>query len=395
MQTERLYYEDPYLTTFSARVIAAGTLGSHAAVALDRTAFYPEGGGQPADWGTLGEVRVVDVQVVGDTLWHAVERMPATEVVAGTVDWGRRFDHMQQHHGQHLLSAAFERLFGFRTVSFHLSPATATIDIAATSLSDEHAAAAEDLTNQVIWEDRPVHARFVTAQELAAIPLRKAPVVEGPVRVVSVPDFDHSACGGTHPRSTGGGGIVHLRKWERRGGDMRVEFVCGRRAALDLRMKNRLVARVSGALTVGADELEGAVARVRESDQESRKRLEGLVERLAEYEAAHLMAGAARAGDLVVVRGVYRDRTLQDLKVLANQVAARGGVALLGLGADRAQLVFASPAGSAVDCGKLLRECVGPFGGKGGGQASLAQGGIPDVAKLDSVLDAAVAAVSR
>lgn len=379
MKTERLYFADPNLTAFRARVVDTDALK----VALDRTAFYPEGGGQPADRGTLGGVPVVDVQSDQDVVWHTLERPLSQTDVDGLVDWPRRLDHMQQHHGQHLLSAAFERLFGFRTVSFHLGPASATIDLATSAVTETQLAQAEDLANQVIWEDRPVHARFVTPDELAHLPLRKPPIVEGAIRVISVPDFDHSACGGTHPRSTGVVGLIHVRRTDKRGGDTRVEFVCGGRAVRDLRTKNALVGRVSAGLTVGPDELEAAVARLREAEQTNRRRLEDAMERLAAYEAAELI------GKDKIVRGVYADRSLDDLKALANQIVKRGGVALLGLRGEKAQLVFASPPGSAANCGALLKEVVGQFGGKGGGQPGMAQGGIPDVAKLDAALDAA------
>ncbi|MEP7190424.1 MAG: alanyl-tRNA editing protein, partial [Roseiflexaceae bacterium] len=210
MTTERLYFTDPYLTNFSARIVAREQREQHPAIALDQSAFYPQGGGQPADTGTLGGAVVLDVQVEDDVIWHTLDQELAADLVQGAIDWERRFDHMQQHHGQHLLSAAFERLAGLRTVSFHLGAASSTIDLAANDLTPAQASAAEDLTNQVIWEDRPVLARFVTADELAQLSLRKPPSVAGPVRIVSVPDFDHSACGGTHPRATGGVGMLHL-----------------------------------------------------------------------------------------------------------------------------------------------------------------------------------------
>src|SRR5829696_8428570 len=173
MTTERLYFADPYLTHFSARVVAREQRDQRPAVALDQSAFYPEGGGQPADTGTLGGAAVLDVQVEDSVIWHTLDQEPAADLVQGAIDWERRFDHMQQHHGQHLLSAAFERLAGLRTVSFHLGTEASTIDLAATDLTPAQASAAEDLTNQVIWEDRPVWARFVTAEELAQLPLRK------------------------------------------------------------------------------------------------------------------------------------------------------------------------------------------------------------------------------
>ncbi|HEY3229507.1 MAG TPA: alanyl-tRNA editing protein, partial [Roseiflexaceae bacterium] len=207
MITERLYFVDAYLTRFSARVVGRAERGGHPTVALDQSAFYPEGGGQPPDAGVLNGVPVRDVQVEDGVVWHMLEHSLEGDAVEGAIDWPRRFDHMQQHHGQHLLSAAFERLYGLHTISFHLGVASSTIDLAGAALTAEQATAAEELANQVIWEDRPVLARFVTAEELAALPLRKPPAVEGAIRVVSVPDFDHSACGGTHPRATGGVGL--------------------------------------------------------------------------------------------------------------------------------------------------------------------------------------------
>jgi alanyl-tRNA synthetase len=390
MITERLYFVDPYLTNFSARVVARGERDGRPTVALDRSAFYPEGGGQPSDTGALGGVRVVDVQAEGGVVWHMLAEPLADDAVAGEVDWARRFDHMQQHHGQHLLSAAFERLYGMSTVSFHLGAAAATIDLATTALAPDQTAAAEDLANQVIWEDRPVLARFVTAEELARLPLRKSPVVDGPVRIVSVPDFDHSACGGTHPRATGGVGALHIRRWDRRGDVVRVEFVCGGRALHDLRWKNAALGRLAAALSVGADEVEAAVQRVRAAEERACKRLEEAGEQLIGYEARELAARAELVAGARVVRHAYTDRGLDEVRALARALSAGGCVALLGLSAEKTQLIFARAEGLAVDCGKLLRETLAPFGGRGGGQPALAQGGLPDAARLEEALEAAV-----
>lgn len=390
MITERLYFADAYLTEFSANVVARADRGGRPAVALDQSAFYPEGGGQPADAGTLGGVAVLDVQAEDGVVWHTLAAPLAGEVVRGEVDWARRFDHMQQHHGQHLLSAAFERLLGLKTVSFHLGAASATIDLAAGALAAEQVAAVEDLTNQVIWEDRPVLARFVSAEELARLPLRKPPQVDGPVRVVSVPDFDNSACGGTHPRATGGVGLAHIRRWERRADVVRVEFLCGGRAARDLRWKNAAIGRMAGALSVGAEEVEAAAARVREAEERARKRLEQAGERLIGYEAQELIARAELVGIVRVVRQAYADRGLEDVRALAKTISAGGCVALLGLRAEKTQLIFARAEGLALDCGRLLRDTLAGFGGRGGGQPTLAQGGLPDAGRLDEALDAAL-----
>ncbi|MBK9944982.1 MAG: alanyl-tRNA editing protein [Kouleothrix sp.] len=390
MHTERLYFADAYMAQFSAQVIARGQLGGRPAVALDQSAFYPEGGGQPADTGQLGGVAVLDVQADGELVWHALAAPLVAERLQGQLDWARRFDHMQQHHGQHLLSAAFERLYGFKTVSFHLGAAIATIDLAVAELAADQVAAAEDLTNQVIWEDRPILARFVTPEELARLPLRKPPQVAGPVRVVSVPEFDHSACGGTHPRSTGGVGLVHIRRWERRADAVRLEFVCGGRAVRDLRWKNAALGRLAGTLSVAAEELEPAVARLRTAEERARKRLEAASEQLIGLEAQELLARAVKLGGLPVVRRAYADRGLEELRMLAKALSARGGVALLGLRAEKTQLIFACAAGAPLDCGALLRATLAGFGGRGGGQPTLAQGGLPDGAQLEAALDAAL-----
>jgi alanyl-tRNA synthetase len=390
MITERLYYADSYLTHFSARVVARADRAGRPALALDQSAFYPEGGGQPADAGTLDSVAVLDVQVEDGIVWHTLAQPLAAEVVQGQVDWARRFDHMQQHHGQHLLSAAFDRLYELKTISFHLGAASATIDLAAAALTADQIVAAEDLTNQVIWEDRPVLARFVSAEELARLPLRKPPQVDGPVRVVSVPEFDHSACGGTHPRSTGGVGLAHIRRWERRADVVRVEFLCGGRAVRDLRWKNTALGRIAGALSVGAEEAEAAVTRVRDAEERARKRLEDLGDQLIGYEAQDLIAHAEMVGTLRVVRRAYADRGLEEVRALAKAISAGGCVALLGLRAEKTQLIFASAEAPGVDCGKLLRETLALFGGRGGGQPALAQGGLPNPAKLEAALDAAV-----
>ncbi len=390
MINERLYYADSYLRHFSAHVVARADRAGKPSVALDQSAFYPEGGGQPADTGTLDGIAVVDVQVEDGVVWHMLAQPLAGEVVQGQIDWSRRFDHMQQHHGQHLLSAAFERLYELRTVSFHLGVASATIDLAASALTAEQIIAAEDLTNQVIWEDRPVLARFVSAEELAQLPLRKAPQVSGPVRVVSVPEFDHSACGGTHPRSTGGVGLAHIRRWERRAGVVRVEFVCGDRAVRELRWKNAALARIAGALSVGAEEVEAAVTRLRDAEERARKRLQNLGDQLIDYEAQDLIAHAELVGSVRVVRRAYADRGLEEVRALARAISAGGCIALLGLRAEKTQLIFARAEGLALDCGKLLGETLAPFGGRGGGQPALAQGGLPDAASLEEALDAAV-----
>jgi len=390
MSTERLNFADPYLRAFAARVIARADRDGRPAVALDRTAFYPEGGGQPADHGTLDGARVIDVQSDDAGLvWHVLDRRVERDDVEGEVDWPRRFDHMQQHHGQHLLSAAFEELFGLATLAFHLGAEYSSIDLPG-EVPEDRIEAAERRANEVIWEDRPVVTRIVMPEELATIPLRKPPVVEGPVRIVSVPDFDHSACGGTHPRSTGAVGLLHVSRRERRGAETRVEFLCGGRALEDLRRKTRLVSRLSTDLSVGAGELEETVQRIKHHEAATRKRLADNLERLLRYEALELIAWAPRAGNVPLVHTIRDDLSLADGRVLANAIVAAGGVAVIGLRGDKAQLLVAAPAAAGVDCNAVVRTALEPVGGRGGGQPAMAQGGVPDSALLEAAVIRAV-----
>ena len=390
MQTERLYYADSYLTDFQARVIARR---SPTVVALDRSAFYPEGGGQPADHGTLDGVAVSDVQVEDGVVWHTLAAPLAHDDVHGLIDWPRRFDHMQQHHGQHLLSAAFERLYGLATVSFHMGATSATIDLAATTLAAEQIAGAEDLVNQVIWEARPISARFVSAEELAMLPLRRAPKVSGPIRVVAVPDFDYSACGGTHPHTTGGVGLVRVRRSERRGELVRVEFVCGGRAFDDYRTRDMALAQLAASFHTGPDEVVVAVERLREAEARVRKQLEQASTALIDYEAGELAASAQLVGPMRVVRRAFVGRPIDELRLLARVLTNAGCIALLGTAISQAQLVFARPADATLDCGALLRQTLAAFGGRGGGSPTLGQGGMPNPAQLDAALDAALVAI--
>jgi alanyl-tRNA synthetase len=391
--TERLYFSDSCATTFTATVVGRATRAGHPAVALDRSAFYPEGGGQPADRGTLNDIAVLDVQSDDDgVVWHSLASPIPDTVVNGVVDWARRFDLMQQHHGQHLLSAAFEELFQVRTVAFHLGAAYATIDLAG-DISDGQLRAAEDRTNRVIWEDRPVLARFVTAAELSSLPLRKPPTVTGAVRVVSVDGFDHSACGGTHPRTTGAVGVLHIRRRERRGAETRVEFVCGGRALRDLREQGALLQRLASGFSVGTHELEDVVTRLREREDGVRKRLATVMGALLTHEARRLAELAEVRGDTPLVQVVRDDLSLDEARGLAREITVAGAIAVVGVDAEKAQLIVARPQTHALDCGGLVRGVLAEFGGRGGGQAAMAQGGVPDRARLRDAVARAAALV--
>ncbi len=376
--TERLYFTDPYLTEFDAEVIRIEAVpGSPArAAVLDRTAFYPASGGQPFDTGTLGTARVVDVVDQDDgTILHVLDGELSEGKVHGRVDWHRRFEHMQQHTGQHVLSAAFDRLLKARTVSFHLGSVSSTIDLVP-EVGPADIARAEDEANRVVWEDRPVSIRFADAAEAARLPLRKETGREGLLRLIDVEGFDLSACGGTHVRRTGAIGLVAIASWEKFRGGTRVEFVCGSRALRGYRALRDAVTGAVRLISVLPSELPAGIERMQEDAKESRRRIKDLQTRLASYEASALAGRAEERGAVRVVAEALEGWDASGLKAIAGTIAARPGhVAVLFSAPPPSAIVVARGEGAGVDSAAILKQIVGRFGGKGGGRPDLAQGG--------------------
>ena len=396
--TEKLYLSDPYLSQFEATITATRVHGGRAALLLDRSAFYPEGGGQPADRGHVGGASVVDVVEGEGEVLHVLGEGPAPEVgsrVACAVDWTRRFDHMQQHHGQHLLSTAFLRLRGAATVSFHLGAETCTIDLdqPPASLPPGALSAAEAEANRLVWADLPVEARERTPEELAALPLRKDATKGTRIVVVGTASagavVDASPCGGTHPRRTGEVGAVAVLRAQKWGAGTRVEFACGGRVLSLLHLAEERLSRASAALRCAPPELVLAVGKLAEEGQARRKELDRMLEALAAVEAERL-AGIHPAGAPVSARLDGSLGSPAGIKAVAQALAARGRIALVaGVEGERAHLCFARARGPGVHLGEILRESAALLGGKGGGAPELAQGSGPDGARLDEALAAA------
>ena len=382
MSTERLYYTDAYRAVFEARVarcVPGPERDGQPAflVELDATAFYPTSGGQPYDVGLLGDARVLDVVDEADGRVTHVTSSPLAEgaAVRGAIDWERRFEHMQQHTGQHVLSAAFDRLFANRTESFHLGAESCSIDLAREATAREVAAAVDE-ANRVVWEDRPVHIRFVTAAEAATLPLRKEPARGGTLRLIDVEDFDLSACGGTHVARTGGIGIIAVPGWEKFRGGSRVQFLCGVRVRRRFDVWRDGLAAAQRFLSVAPDELAGAIERMQGENKALQKALRAARETLAVHEAGALVARGRRVGDRLVVVEAVPDLDAVALKAMAAAAAATPGAAVVLFStASPALVVVACHPAAGVDAGATLRALVGQFGGKGGGKPDLAQGG--------------------
>ena len=378
--TERLYYTDPYATEFEANVVgvepAADAHAGRTGVVLDKTAFYPTSGGQPFDVGRLGEAAVVDVIDRDDgSILHVIEGTLDRGPVRGRIDWTRRFDHMQQHTGQHVLSAAFDRALQVRTVSFHLGTATSTIDLHREVTAAEIARAEAD-ANQVVWEDRPVTIRFADADEAARLPLRKESVREGTLRIIEVADFDVSACGGTHVSRTGAIGIIAVTATERFRGGTRVEFVCGGRALASFRMLRDTMAAATRLLSVVPADLSPAIERLQTESKDARRQIKDMQSRLAEFEAASLADRAEPLGSVRAVLHALEGLDANGLKTIAASITSRPGhVAVLVSTPSPSFVVVARASDAPVDSAAVLKQLIASFGGKGGGRPELAQGG--------------------
>jgi alanyl-tRNA synthetase len=388
------------LRAFTAEVTAVRDAGGRPAVALSQTAFYPAAGGQPCDLGRLGAFPVTDVHERDDEIWHVLDGGPppaAGDRLEGRIDWERRFDHMQQHSGQHILSQAFLRALDAQTLSVHMGT-TCTIDVALPTLDAAGAAAVEALANTVARENRPVIIRDVDPERVAALGLRRPPKVSGPVRVVEIESFDRSACGGTHVRACAEVAPIIIRGWERYKGGTRVDFVCGDRALRDAHDRLALVRDLAGQFSVGETELRDAVARLRGRARELERELAEARARLVEQEAAGLVDAARRAagaGQVAVVAAAFSGRPIEDLRALASAATARERcVAIFATDPDRRMIVARSPA-LPVDASAILREALSAHQGRGGGKSEAAEGRAAAAPSAAALVEAASAAARR
>ncbi len=373
MKTERLYYNDPYLLEFDANVVDVKPAGGRHAVVLDKTAFYPTSGGQPNDLGTINDVPLVDCiddEATGQVL-HILEKKIEGSVAHCIIDAERRRDHMQQHSGQHVLSQAFVELFNWPTVSFHLGVTACTIDLPVDSISSEQADKAEDLANRIVRDNRNVAVRYVAQEKIGDAGLRKATERTGDIRVIDISGYDRSACGGTHVRMTGEIGPVLIMRIERAKKQSRVEFICGNRVIQYARHANRTLESISQTISAPPFDTAAAVRTLWDDHQQSHKHIEDLESQLMDFEAAQFPVSNGLA------TGVFKNRGIEKLKMLAAKICSRPGiVALLADEGDQLRVVFARSSDSGLDAAALLKKTLDAFGGRGGGRPNLAQGGL-------------------
>jgi alanyl-tRNA synthetase len=379
--TERCYYDDAYTIEFEAQVVERLTFDDRPAVVLGRTYFYPTGGGQPCDLGTISDAKVVEVvtRPEDDAVIHILSAPVDADMVSCHIDWERRFDHMQQHTGQHILSQAVLHVADADTIGFHLGAEESTIDLDVTSLLPAAMDSVEDLSNQIIYEDRPIHIRFLPPEELDPMALRRAPDVsptEG-LRVVEIEGFDRVTCGGTHAARTGAVGIIKIIRLDKRGQNIRVVFRAGWRALRDYRLKNMTVNQLAAEFTVGTWELDQAVARLQEENKAVRSELRAAQSELMGYEAARLAQEAPEQAGVRVIRAAFPERDVKDLRTLAATLVGDPGVVVLfGSAGEKAQLIFARSEDVPVDMSDVLTQALSILGSdRGGGRPDFAQGG--------------------
>lgn len=391
--TERLYYQDSHLIEFDARVIdRTERVSGWTAVTLDRTAFYPTGGGQPSDTGTLNGLRVVEcIDDEEDGVLHVIQgRAPDVgTLVKGRVDWLRRLDHMQQHTGQHILSQSFVKLFKAPTRSFRVLDESCEIDVDLDTPTEEVIERAAELANNVIWENRMITISRATPEEASELPLRKASAREGDLRLIEIEGFDLTPCGGTHAYQTGEVGMIAVRSWERAKGLTRIEFVAGMRALADYRRANKSARAIAGLFSAGRDDIPELAARAIEENKHLHRRVRTLEEIAARVEAEELLSAATMTnGRERIVTKVFDNRDADSLKQLALSLISHPSIiALLGSrDSAAARLVFARSPDASGDMSVLMREACAKLDGRGGGRPDLAQGGGKNLERLDEAI---------
>ena len=381
-----LYYQDATISEFQATVVKTGSDEDRSYIVLDNTAFYPTGGGQPHDTGWISDIEIIDVEKVDDEIRHytTADVSNISGEISAKLNWTRRFDHMQQHTGQHILTAAFVELFDFATTSFHLGTELVTIDLNVSDVTDAQLAAAEQRANEIILENRPVETKWVTKDELAHYNLRKDVKVDEDIRLVIIPDFDYNGCGGTHPTSTGQVGLVKILATEKMKQQIRVHFVCGKRVLDQLAMRKNVLSDVARQLSASEEQAADAMRKFATAAKQTEKSLKEAQDALLQFEAKEL------ASEAVAAR-TFENRSIQDLQKLARFITEHNEQAIALLVAtndDKLQFVAARGKAQTTSMKTISAAALPLINGKGGGNDALVQGGGEKSITADALLQA-------
>jgi alanyl-tRNA synthetase len=384
-ETKKLYFDFPYQRDFSARIVERRTQEGRPALVLDQTCFYPESGGQPFDIGTLAGVNVLQVFEAEGKIVHVVENDILSEEVIGNIDWTTRFDHMQQHAGQHVLSQSFFELYKAETLSFHLGEEVSTLEMDLRNFTEDQAARIEERANAVVFENREIKSYFVSEEQVKAIPLRRPPKKHGLIRVVEVAGFDFSACGGTHPYRTGEIGLVKILKWDRIRDNIRFDFVCGKRAMKDYALKHSILREMALSFTVIESEVPASVAKISTELKDQKKRMKKIQERLMQLEAQEMIQKAEGR----IIKGTSAERTVEGTRHLALNIINSGEFIVLfgSIMEGRGHLILAASESLGFDTRELIPIVSPLVEGKGGGSPSLVEIFAPVTSNIEKALD--------
>ena len=391
--TEKLYLENAYLLSCTSDVIRQIEVGGIPGAILNQTVFYPTSGGQPHDTGTINEVIVTDVfEDEHEQVVHLLEKPVGGGQVTCTINWERRFDHMQQHTGQHILSQALLQICNADTLSFHLGQHSATIDIDQSGLSPETITAVEQLANRAVFENRDVIGCVVAKDEIHRYPVRKLPTVEDNIRILEIKDYDYSPCGGTHCSKTGEIGFIKIRRHENYKGGTRIHFVCGSRALKDYQGKAEILKRLSKVMSTAEADLPQNISKLKDDLKALTGERDHLKKELLNYEADWLFARSKKHTDIHLIKEIFNDRHQKEMKLLAKKIIEKYSdtVILFGIKSEgSAQLLFQCSEKLDCDMGRLMKAACAVINGRGGGRPHQAQGGGSDTDKLEDALQSA------
>ncbi len=368
--TERLYYTSPLLSSWDTVIKEVIEENEKFLVTLAATAFYPEGGGQPSDHGYIDSIQVLDVVEKGDEIYHILPHPPSNSTVSCTIDFNRRIDHMQQHTGQHLLSAVCIELYDAHTVSFHLGEDTVTIDLSVSELTEVQMNSIENKVNEYIYENLPIYKYIVTEDHLSSLPLRKIPEVSDDIRIVEIKGIDTSACCGTHVMSTGQLGVMKLLKTEKQKGNIRLHFKCGKRALIDYQESSMILQNLSSKFSTNRSQLTDTVIKLENENKQLQKELEQLRDKNDEFIAQELLNNNHNA----MIIHTFEEKTFKELQSLSKKLVNMTDKLVLLISSSENKIIFSHSGTHFINCGQLFKEHLSSFNGKGGGNASSAQG---------------------
>ncbi|WP_077617943.1 alanyl-tRNA editing protein [Bacillus sinesaloumensis] len=382
--TKKLYYENPYLTNWTTTVTKTIEKDNFYFVTLKETAFYPEGGGQPSDSGLIDTIRVLDVFQKDGEVYHKLPHPLEKETVECQIDWELRYDHMQQHTGQHLLSAICIDEYDAHTSSFHLGKDNVTIDLSVPEFSDEQLKHIENQVNKEIFANRDINTYFVTKEQAGTLPLRKMPEVEGnEIRIVEIDGIDTSACAGTHVSRTGELGIMKLLKTEKSKGNTRVSFIFGGRALKDYQTTHTILTSLATQHSTNREGLAEKIAKIEIENKHYQKEIEELKEKLNQFLAQELI----QTHEGSIISKSFEDKSLKELQGIAKQIHEATNQCVIFTTTHENKLLISHSGSFPVQCGQLFKQELKSYNGKGGGNNTTAQAAFSNSKDMEAFRD--------